>query len=140
MVTRINHIAIVVPDLEEGTGFWADALGLKVSKIEEVPEQQVRVAFLPVGESNIELLEPTDDSSGVARYLEKKGPGLHHICLEVDDIEAALQQLREAGVQLIDEEPRSGHDGVRLAFIHPKATGGTLIELYQIPDRANSQD
>lgn len=133
MATKINHIAILVPDLEEGTGFWAEALGLPVSKVEEVPEQQVRVAFLPVGDSTIELLEPTDDSSGVARYLEKKGPGLHHICLEVDDIETTLQRLKEANVQLIDEEPRAGHDGIRLAFIHPKATGGTLVELYEMP-------
>ena len=79
MVTKINHIAIVVPELEEGTAFWADALGLTVSKVEEVPEQQVRVAFIPVGESNIELLVPTDDESGVARYLQNRGPGLHHI-------------------------------------------------------------
>ena len=137
MVTKINHIAIVVPDLEEGTGFWADALGLQVSKVEDVPEQQVRVAFLPVGDSTIELLEPTDDSSGVARYLQKKGPGLHHICLEVDDIDETVQRLKEANVQLIDEEPRTGHDGVKLAFIHPKATGGTLIELYQLPPNSS---
>ena len=132
MIGRLNHVAIVVPDLEEGTGFWADALGLTVSKVDDVPEQQVRIAFLPVGDSNIELLEPTDDSSGVARYLQKKGPGLHHICLEVDDIEETLLRLKEANVQLIDEEPREGDDGVRLAFIHPKATGGTLVELYQL--------
>lgn len=133
MAPKINHIAIVVPDLEEGTGFWVDALGLEVSRVEEVAEQQVRVAFLPVGESNIELLEPTNNDSGVARYLHNKGPGLHHICLEVDDIDETLQRLKDANVQLIDEEPRTGHDGVRLAFIHPKATGGTLIELYQLP-------
>lgn len=133
MVTKINHIAILVPDLEEGAGFWADALGLPISKIEDIAEQQVRIAFLPVGDSNIELLEPTDESSGVARYLKKKGPGLHHICLEVDDIEETLQRLKDANVQLIDEVPRAGEDGVRLAFIHPKATGGTLVELYEIP-------
>jgi methylmalonyl-CoA/ethylmalonyl-CoA epimerase len=98
-----------------------------------VSQQQVRVAFLPVGESNIELLEPTDEDSGVARYLAKKGPGLHHICLEVDDLGETLQRLKEANVQLIDEEPRSGHDGVKLAFIHPKASGGTLVELYELP-------
>ena len=139
MATKINHIAIVVPDLEEGTGFWADALGLQVSKVEDVPEQQVRVAFLPVGDSNIELLEPTDEDSGVARYLQKKGPGLHHICLEVDDIEETLERLKKANVQLIDEEPRAGHDGVRLAFIHPNATGGTLVELYQLPQTDGAQ-
>jgi methylmalonyl-CoA/ethylmalonyl-CoA epimerase len=138
MATKINHIAIVVPDLEEGTGFWADALGLQVSKIENVPEQQVRVAFLPIGSSNIELLEPTNDSSGVARYLQKKGPGLHHICLEVENIAETLERLKDANVQLIDEQPRAGHNGLKLAFIHPKATGGTLVELYQLPQEADS--
>ncbi len=133
MITKINHIAILVPDLEEGTGFWAEALGLPLREIKHVPEQQVRVAFLPVGDSNIELLEPTDDSSGVARFLQKKGPGLHHICLEVDSIDETLQRLKDANVQLIDEEPREGHDGVRLAFVHPKSTGGTLVELYELP-------
>jgi methylmalonyl-CoA/ethylmalonyl-CoA epimerase len=133
MISKINHIAILVPDLDEGTGFWAEALGLPISKIENVPQQQVRVAFLPVGDSNIELLEPTNEDSGVARYLAKKGPGLHHICLEVDDLGETLLRLKEANVQLIDEEPRMGHDGVRLAFIHPKATGGTLVELYELP-------
>jgi methylmalonyl-CoA/ethylmalonyl-CoA epimerase len=138
MVTKINHIAIVIPDLEEGTGFWADALGLQVSKIEDVPEQQVRVAFLPVGGSHIELLEPTNNESGVARYLQQKGPGLHHICLEVENIAESIEQLKKANVQLIDEEPRAGRDGVKLAFIHPKATGGTLVELYQLPLGDNS--
>jgi len=133
MAIKINHIAIVVPDLDEGTGFWADALGLRVSKVEDVADQQVRVAFLPVGDSNIELLQPTDDDSGVARYLQKKGPGLHHICLEVDNIVETMDQLKRANVQLINEEPRSGHDGVKFAFIHPRATGGTLVELYQLP-------
>jgi methylmalonyl-CoA/ethylmalonyl-CoA epimerase len=133
MITKINHIAILVPDLEEGTAFWAEALGLPISEIKHVPQQQVRVAFLPVGGSNIELLEPTDDSSGVARFLQKKGPGLHHICLEVDNIDETLQRLKDANVQLIDEEPREGNGGVRLAFVHPKATGGTLVELYEVP-------
>lgn len=140
MVTKINHIAIVVPTLEEGTTFWADALGLSVSKIEDVPEQAVRVAFLPIGDSNIELLEPTTADSGVARYLENRGPGLHHICLEVDDIEAALEQLRQANIPLIDEMPRVGQGGVKLAFIHPKGTGGTLVELYEVPRPAQPQD
>jgi methylmalonyl-CoA/ethylmalonyl-CoA epimerase len=138
MASKINHIAIVVPDLEEGTSFWADALGLQVSKIEDIPEQQVRVAFLPVGGSNIELLEPTNNSSGVARYLQKHGPGLHHICLEVENIAETIKQLKEANVQLIDEEPRAGHEGIKLAFIHPKATGGTLVELYQLPQEDGS--
>lgn len=132
MSIRINHIAIVLPDLEEGATFWVDALGIPVSAVKEVPEQQVRAAFLPVGESKIELLEPTDDASGVARYLEKRGPGLHHICLEVDDLEGILGRLRESSIQLIDEMPRTTDDGTKLAFIHPKSTGGVLVELYQL--------
>jgi methylmalonyl-CoA/ethylmalonyl-CoA epimerase len=138
MASKINHIAIVVPDLEEGTSFWADALGLQVSKIEDIPEQQVRIAFLPVGDSNIELLEPTNDSSGVARYLQRHGPGLHHICLEVENIAETIERLKEANVQLIDDEPRTGHNDIKLAFIHPKATGGTLVELYQLPHEGSS--
>ena len=138
MASKINHIAIVVPDLEEGTSFWADALGLQVSKIEDIPEQQVRIAFLPVGDSNIELLEPTNDSSGVARYLQRHGPGLHHICLEVENIAETIERLKEANVQLIDDEPRTGHNDIKLAFIHPKATGGTLVELYQLPNEGSS--
>ncbi len=133
MITKINHIAIVVPDLEEGAGFWADALGLTVTKTETVPEQQVKIAFLPVGDSNIELLAPTDDESGVARYLQKRGPGMHHICLEVTDIYAALEQLKAANVPLIDEEPKESGDGKKFAFIHPKGTSGVLVELYQLP-------
>lgn len=134
MITKINHVAIVVPELDASMGFWKEALGLDLKKVEDVPEQQVKVGFLPVGESNIELLEPTDDSSGVARYLEKRGPGLHHICLEVDDIDAMLAQLKAAGIRLIDEEPKVTETGKKLAFVHPKATGGVLVELYQLPD------
>ncbi|MFN2138665.1 MAG: methylmalonyl-CoA epimerase [Candidatus Promineifilaceae bacterium] len=132
MVTNINHIAIVVPELEEGATFWADALGLTVSKIEEVPEQAVRIAFLPVGDSSIELLEPTTEDSGIARFLENRGPGLHHLCLEVEDLDAVLERLRQYGIPLIDETPLTSRDGIRLAFIHPKGTGGTLVELYEL--------
>ena len=134
MITKINHIAIVVPELEEGMGFWVDALGLSVKKTEEVPAQKVNVAFLPVGESNIELLQPTDNESGVARYLQKRGPGMHHICLEVDNIDETLAQLKKANVPLIDEEPQISKDGKKLAFIHPKASNGVLVELYQLPE------
>lgn len=133
MKAKINHIAILIPQIEDGTQFWVDALGLSLEKIEDVPDQQVEIAFLPVGESHIELLAPTNDSSGVARYLQKRGPGLHHICLEVDDITAALARLKEAGIPLIDEQPKTGADGKQLAFIHPKGTGGVLVELYQLP-------
>ncbi len=134
MITRINHVAILLPELAEGTSFWVDALGLPLEKIEEIPEQQVKIALLSVGDSHIELLEPTDDSSGVASYLQKRGPGLHHICLEVDDIEETMARLKEANIPLIDEKPKTGKDGKRLAFIHPKGTGGVLVELYEFPD------
>lgn len=134
MVTKINHIAIVVPELESGMGFWVEALGLPLRKVESVPEQRVDVAFLPVGESSIELLQPTDNESGVARYLQKRGPGMHHICLEVDDINATLARLKAANVPLIDEEPQVGSGGKKLAFIHPKGTGGVLVELYELPE------
>ena len=132
MIKRIDHVAILLPDLESGTNFWVDALGLPLENIEDVPEQQVKIAFLPVGNSHVELLEPTNDTSGIAVYLQKRGPGLHHICLEVDDIEETLAQLKEANIPLIDEEPKPGKDGKKLAFIHPKGTGGVLVELYQL--------
>ncbi len=133
MIKRIDHIAIVVPDLEAGTGFWAEALGLPVERIETVPDEGVDVAFLPVGESEIELLRPTDTESGVARFLEKRGPGLHHICLEVEDIRATLDRLRAANVPLINEQPKIGSGGKKFAFVHPKGTGGVLVELYELP-------
>jgi methylmalonyl-CoA/ethylmalonyl-CoA epimerase len=131
MIKKIDHIAILLPDLADGTNFWVDALGLTLEKTEQIPEQQVNIAFLPVADSHIELVEPTDETSGVAAYLQKRGPGLHHICLEVDDIEATLARLKEANVPLIDKEPKISEDGKRLAFIHPRGTGGVLVELYQ---------
>lgn len=134
MIKRIDHVAILLPDLQEGTNFWVDALGLPLEKIETVPEQQVKIAFLPVGDSHVELVEPTDDTTGVAAYLQKRGPGLHHICLEVDDIEKTLAQLIEAGIPLIDDKPKEGKNGKKLAFIHPKGTGGVLVELYELSD------
>lgn len=133
MIKKVNHIAIVVPNLDEATSFWVEALGLTLSKKEHVASEAVDVAFLPVGNSKIELLQPTGDASGVARYLEKRGEGLHHICFEVDDIEAALAKLRTADVQLINEEPVLGDDGRKFAFIHPKAANGVLVELYELP-------
>jgi methylmalonyl-CoA/ethylmalonyl-CoA epimerase len=131
MIKKINHIAIVVPELEAGKTFWADVLGLTVSHEEHVADQAVDVAFLPVGESKIELLEPLDSESGVAKFMQKRGPGIHHLCLEVDDLEATLAELKAAEVQLIDESPRIGAGGRKMAFIHPKATGGVLVELYE---------
>ena len=130
-VKKIDHIAIVVPDIDGALAFWRDALGLELSHQEEVPEQESLIAFLPAGESEVELVEPTTDTSGIARYVAKRGPGMHHICFEVDDIEATLARLKEQGVQLINEEPTIGAGGKRIAFIHPKSTGGVLVELYE---------
>lgn len=131
MSIKINHVAIVVPDLPEGIGFWADALGLTVTEQRREPAEAVDIAFLPVGESEVELLAPITDDSGVAKFLAKRGPGFHHICFEVEDLEAALAQLKTHNVPLIDEVPRVNAAGRRMAFIHPKGTGGVLIELYE---------
>ena len=132
MIKNINHIAIIVPDLEGAVAFWEGALGLKLERTESVPEEGVDVAFLPIGGSNVELLKPTVADTGVARFLEKRGPGIHHLCFEVDDIEATLAQLRDRNVQLINEQPQEGHGGRKYAFVHPKSTGGVLVELYQL--------
>ena len=132
MMKKVNHIAVVVNDLEEAMHFWVDALGLELSHREHVASEAVDVAFLPVGDSKIELLQPVDNESGVARYLEKRGSGMHHICFEVDDIEAAMQKLKLANVQLINEVPTVGVDGRKFAFIHPKSASGVLVELYEL--------
>jgi methylmalonyl-CoA/ethylmalonyl-CoA epimerase len=130
-IKRINHIAIVVPKINEALTFWQDALGLDLSHVEDVPAQETKVAFLPTGGSEVELVEPTNDTSGMARYMAKRGPGIHHICFEVEGIEEILAQLKAKGVQLINEEPTIGAGGKKVAFIHPKSTGGVLIELYE---------
>ena len=132
MIKKVNHIAIVVHNIEEALQVYEGALGLELAEVKEMPEQAVRIAFLPVGESEIELVEPLTAESGVARFLEKRGEGLHHICLEVDDIEAALQDLAAQGIRLIDEQPRQGAHG-RVAFLHPKSAHGVLIELIEKP-------
>ena len=132
-VKRVDHIAIVIPNLEEAQAFYRDALGLAVTHVELVEDQEVTVAFLPIGGTEIELLEPTNDTSGVAKFLDKRGPGIHHICLEVDDIEAALTRMKAQGVQLINEEPVTGSGGKKIAFAHPKSTYGVLIECNRRP-------
>jgi len=132
-VKKIDHIGIVVQDIEAALKVYRDALGLELAKTELVPEQQVKIAFLPTGESEIELVQPTTDDSGVARYLARRGEGIHHICLEVDDIEAALAQVAATGMELIDKTPRTGSDGQKLAFVHPKSAHGVLIEFYERP-------
>lgn len=132
-IKRIDHIAIVVDDIQNALEFWQGALGLKLEQVEDVPEQKAVVAFLPTGESEVELVKPTTDDSGVARFLLKRGPGMHHICFEVDGIQAILDDLKSKGVRLINETPTIGAGGNRIAFIHPESTQGVLVELYERP-------
>ncbi len=135
MIKKIDHIAIAVPDIEDVARFYEEKLGLKVAHRETVPASKVRVGFIPVGQTRIELVQPDSADSPIAGFLEKRGPGLQHICFEVDDIAAELEKLKAAGVRLINETPVPGAHGTRVGFIHPKATGGVLIELSQPPDR-----
>lgn len=130
---KIDHLGIATKGIDEALKFWADALGLENVHTEIVEEQKVRVAMLPLGESRIELLEPTSDDSPISKFLEKRGGGIHHIAIQVDDIEASLKQLKDTGARLIDESPRVGAEGCLVAFIHPSATGGVLLELVQTP-------
>lgn len=130
-IKRIQHVAIVVEDIEAALAFWRDALGLELQHVEELPEQKSVVAFMPLAQSEIELVKPTTDDSGVARYLQKRGPGMHHICFEVDDIHSFLAQLKTRGVRLINETPVTGAGGTLVAFIHPESANGVLVELYQ---------
>lgn len=131
---RIHHIAIVVPDTAAALTFWRDALGLAVGSVHDEPAQGVAVTFLPVGEGAIELVEPTDAASGIARFVASRGPGMHHVCLEVDDLDAAVAHLKGRDVRLITEAPVINSSGRRLIFVHPAATGGVLVELYDSSD------
>lgn len=133
-IERIDHIGIAVESIDKWIGFYRDVLGLKLKGSEVVAEQKVRTAFLTIGDGRIELLEPTSPDSPISGFLEKRGGGLHHISLKVDDIEKALAALKNVGAKLIDEHPRIGAHGVKIAFVHPKASGGVLLELCQIPD------
>ena len=130
---KIDHIGIVVRDIQEALKVYELALGLPLEEVVEIADQEVRVAFLPIGESNLELVQPTTDDTGIARFLEKRGEGIHHICIEVEDIQAALAQLVDHGVELIDQVPRQGAHG-RVAFVHPRGAHGVLIELVQQSD------
>lgn len=132
---KINHIGIAVGKIDEALGFWERALGLSNVHTETVDEQKVRVAMLPLGESRIELLEPTSDDSPVSKFLAKRGGGIHHIAIEVEDIEAALLKLKSSGVRLIDEHPRVGAEGCLVAFVHPASTNGVLLEVVQIVNK-----
>ena len=131
MKATLDHIGIAVANLGDALSFYRDALGLEIQTPEEVPSQRVRVHFIPVGDSSLELLEATDHRSPIAKYTAKRGPGLHHITLRVDDLAAALAQLKERGVRLIDEAPRPGAHGSLVAFIHPSSAHGVLVELMQ---------
>ncbi len=131
---KIEHIGIATRSLDDALGFWRDALGLEVTHTEVVEEQGVRVAMLPVGEPRIELLEPTHADSPVAKFLEKRGAGIHHVAVRVDDIRATLHSLKESGARLIDETPRIGAGGCLVAFVHPSAAGGVLLELVEHTD------
>ncbi|MBN1372727.1 MAG: methylmalonyl-CoA epimerase [Anaerolineaceae bacterium] len=130
-IKKINHVAVVVADIDQALGFWQDALGLQLHHVEEVPSQKAVVAFLPVGDSEVELVKPTTDDSGLAKFLAEKGGGMHHLCIEVDDIDAKLAELKQKGVRLINETAQE-LPGRKMAFVHPKSTGGVLVELYQI--------
>lgn len=129
MLKKISHIGIAVASIEQAAPFYRDVLGMEFEGTEVVAEQKVKVAFFAVGESRIELLEPTADDSPVAKFLDKNGPGVHHVAYEVVDLEQRLAALKAEGVRLIDEAPRTGAHNTRIAFMHPKASGGVLTEL-----------
>ena len=128
-IVKIDHLGIAVNSIEQGKGIWTDALGLEFEGSETVAEQKVTTAFFPVGESEVELLESTAPDGPVAKFLEKKGEGIHHVAFQVENLEAALAELKEKGIKLIDEKPRLGAGGRKIAFLHPKATNGVLVEL-----------
>jgi methylmalonyl-CoA/ethylmalonyl-CoA epimerase len=131
MVKKIDHVGIAVKSLQDALAVFSDALGMKVTSTEVVEGQKVKVAFLPAGEATIELLEPTDPTSNIATFIESRGEGIHHIAVEVDDIVSSLGRLKEKGVKVIHSEPVPGAHGTRIAFIHPKAVHGVLMELVE---------
>ena len=131
MIIKVDHIGVAVESLAQALKPYQEGLGIQPSALEEVADQGVHIAFLPVGDTEIELLEPTSPDSPVARFIERRGEGLHHICLEVDDLEATLRKLKAQGVRLIDETPRDGGLGKRIAFVHPRGLHGVLLELSQ---------
>ena len=133
VVMKIDHIGIATRGIDDAAIFWRDALGLAAGNTEDVGEQKVRVAMLPIGDSCLELLEATSDDSPIAKFLDKRGPGIHHIAVRVDDIRAALDRLREKGARLIDDTPRVGAGGCLVAFIHPSSANGVLVELVERP-------
>ena len=142
MHQKIDHVAIAVRSLSSALKFYSDALGLNDWRIEDVPDQKTRVAFLPIGESRIELLEATSEDSPITRFIAKRGEGLHHICIQVQNLDAEIERLRARGVQFVDQEPRVGAGGCQIIFIHPSSAAGVLIELSQpcactVPDTSS---
>lgn len=133
-ILKIDHLGVAVNSLDQGKNFWVDVLGLKYGGVENVEEQKVNTAFIPVGESEVELLESTSADGPIAKYIEKRGEGIQHIAFRVPDIEEALAELKEKGIRLIDEKPRRGAGGAKIAFLHPKATGGVLVEVCERED------
>ena len=128
-ILKIDHLGIAVNSIDDGKNFWSDVLGLKFESTETVESQKVTTAFFPVGESEVELLESTSKDGPVAKYIEKRGQGFQHVAFRVANLDESLKELKEKGIQLIDQEPRIGAGGARIAFLHPKATGGILVEL-----------
>lgn len=133
VIKKLDHIAILVDDSEQPLSFWRDALGLNIAQQSDVPAEMAQITFIPLGDSDVELVRPTSADSGLARFLEKRGPGMHHICLEVDDIDEMLIQLKAKGVQMINDTARIGEGGKRYAFVHPKSANGVLVELCELP-------
>lgn len=130
-IKKIHHIAVAVEDIDKAAEFWQEVLGLELEHVEEVESQHAKIAFFPCGEVEIELVQPTDAESGTARFIQNRGAGIHHLCVEVADIDAALQELKEKGVRLINETALV-EEGRKMAFIHPRSSGGVLLELYQV--------
>ena len=131
-IGKVHHLALIVASIDDALGFWRDTLGLQLETVMDIPTDRVRIAFLGVGESRIELVEPTDDTTGVARFLVSKGEGFHHVCFEVPDLADTLRGLAAAGIELIDTAPRRGAEGP-VAFLHPRSGHGVLVELIEAP-------
>lgn len=133
MRMRFNHLAIVVEDIQAALGFWRDALGLPLGNVARNEREEVDIAFLPLASGEIELLAPINETSGVAKYLAKRGAGMHHVCIEVQDIASAMQRLKDHSIELLNDAPKTNEEGVRYCFIHPKSAFGVLVELYELP-------